>query len=297
MDSNVGQTDVAASREARDQMQSTLWWKPDSGEAKTWGDNFIRILPPHINMEGKFYLPVPLHFRVGPGNAIVPCLRQGLGQICPVCVAAFGLRDSGKEEEGNRMLPNWAGYMNVVELDKKGQPAGKEPKVRVYSAPSQVLDELLEIMEQSLGDITHRETGHNVNIRKRVIGNDPKKHTRYQVVAATEPSAFDHPELVESLIDVTKISPYRSADVLAGLLEGEARKDPFAAVEAPAEKPAAITGPVAQPGDMTFAPPPADDAEEEQGTPTEPDPAAKQPPLTQEQAQEALRQRINEGKS
>jgi hypothetical protein len=292
MESNVGTTDIAAGREALDQMQSTLWWKPDSGEAKSWGDNFIRILPPHTNMEGRFYLAVPLHFGVGPGRAIVPCPRQGHGQLCPICVEGFRLRDTGKVEDGNRLLPNWTGYINVVVLDEKGQPAGKEPRVRVYSAPGQVLDELQEIMEQSLGDITNLTTGHNVNIRKRVIGNDPKKHTRYQVVAATKPSAFDHPELVESLIDVTKISPYRSADVLAGLLEGEARKDPFAEGGAAEDKPA-ISGPVKESGAMDFQAPPEDnEGEPEQGTASAPDPAAK-PDM--KEAQENLKRSLNQG--
>jgi hypothetical protein len=292
MDSNVGQTDIAASREAREKMDETLWWKPKSGEGKNWGENFIRALPPHVNMEGKFYFGVPLHFDVGPAKAVVPCPRKAFGELCPICVKGFDLMNSGKEELGKDMLPSWQAYINVVVLDANGQPEGTEPKVRVYGANRQVLDEILDIMEQKFGDITNLETGHNIIIRKRGSG---RKGTKYQVAAADEPSAFDHPELVASLHDLTKISPYRSADVLAGLLEGEARKDPFDAVEAPAEKPAAITGPVAQPGDMTFAPPPDDAAAEEQGTPTEPDPAAK--PATQEEAQEALRQRLNEGKS
>jgi hypothetical protein len=287
MDSNVGTTDIAAAREARDRMDATLWWKPKSGDGNRWGDNFIRILPAHKNMEGNFYFGIPMHFSVGPNKAIVPCPRQGRGEPCPICVEGFALRDAGKEEDGNRMLPNWAGYMNVVVLDENGQPAGKDPKVRVYSANRAVLDELLDIIEQKYGDITNLEIGHNINIRRK----GEKFKTKYQVAAATEPSAFDHSELVESLHDLGKISPYRSFDTLKGLMAGEARKDPFAAVEAGEEKPA-ITGPVQQPEGMSFAEP---TEEEEDARPTEADPSVAATPLSQDAAQEALRQSIAQG--
>lgn len=305
MGSNVGQTDIAAAREARDRMDATLWWKPQSGDGNRWGDNFIRILPAHTNMEGNFYFGIPMHFGVGPNNAIVPCPRQGHGEPCPICVEGFALRDAGKEEEGNRMLPNWAGYMNVVVLGQDGEPEGKDPKVRVYSANRAVLDELLDIIEQKYGDITSLETGHNINIRRK----GEKFKTKYQVAAATEPSAFDHAELVESLHDLGKISPYRSFDTLKGLMAGETRKDPFAEVEAPEDKPA-ITGPVQQPGGMKFGAPPDDDtdaaqdqmraADAESSAPSGMEGNAEQsanPPPTQKEAQEALRQRLAEGKA
>lgn len=292
MDTNVGQTDIAASREAREQMDETLWWKPESGEGNRWKDNFIRILPPHINMEGKFYLGLPLHFDIGPTKAVVPCPRKGLQSPCPLCAEGFRLRDDGKEQEGNDLLPSWQGYMNVVLLDDSGAPAGKDPKVRVLSASRAILDELLDMMEQKLGDITHLETGHNINIRRK----GEKFKTKYQVGAATDSSAFDYPELVAGLHDLTKISPYRPFEVLAGLLEGEARKDPFAPVEAPAEERPAISGPVKPAGGMSFdAPPPDNEDAEQQGTPSVPDPAAK--PLTQEEGKEALRRSLEEGKS
>ena len=158
-----------------------------------------------------------------------------------------------------------------------------------------VLDEILDIMESpKYGDVTNLETGHNINVRKRVIGNDPKKHTRYQVAAATDASAFDHPELVNGLHDLGKISPYRSADVLAGLLEGEARRDPFdEKVAAPEDKPA-ISGPVQQPGGMQFEKSAEDEeAQPEQGTPSAPDPAAKPQDLAA--AREALKESIKPG--
>lgn len=294
MDSNVGQTDVAASREAREQMDDTLWWKPQTGEGNRWADNFIRILPAHKTMAGKFYLGIPLHFRVGPGNAIVPCPRKAFGEACPICVRGFELQAGGKQQEGGDMLPSWRAYVNVVPLDSNGEPEGENPKVRVFEASKTVLDEILDIMESpKYGDVTSLERGHNINIRKRVIGNDPKKHTRYQVAAATEATAFDHPELVNGLHDLGKISPYRSADVLAGLLEGEARKDPFAAVEAPEDKPA-ITGPVQQPGGMSFEAPPDD---EQESTEAESGPSVAAAGQTMEEAQAALRESIAAGKA
>lgn len=291
MTSNVGQTDVGASREARDQMDASLWWRPQPGEGKLWGSNFLRVLPPHKNMEGKFYFGIPLHFDVGPTKAVVPCLRQGHGLPCPLCIAGFALRDQGKDEEGNRLLPSWIGYMNVVLLDENGVPAGKDPAVRVFSANRKILDDLLEIMEQKYGDITHLETGRNINIERKGL----KFKTQWRVSAATEESAFDYPDLVGTLHDLGTLSPYRPAEVLAGLLEAPAgRKDPFAG--APAEDKPAISGPVQQPGGMKFESPPDDDSDAAQDQMRAADAEAdKQPAPTQEEAQAALRKQIGEG--
>lgn len=289
---NLGQTDIGASREAREQMDESLWWKPEAGEGNRWKSNIIRILPPHTNMEGKFYFGVPIHFKIGPGSATVPCPRKAFQLPCPICAKGFELMNKGLKDDAREFLPSWQAYMNVIPLDENGEPQGRDPKVRVLSASRKVLDEILDIMETKYGDVTDLEEGRNINIRKRVRGGDKMTGTDYQVSAAAEPSAFDHPELVEGLQDLGRISPFRSAEILAGLLEGGAVKtDPFGDEE---EEPRpALTGLIATPGSMVFDSPLDDetDAAQDQMREEEAEPAPP-PARTTKAAREALKESL-----
>jgi len=187
-------------------MDDTFWFKAESGKGTTWGTNFIRILPPHVNMQGCFYHSVPVHFGVGPGNQNMPCPRKGLNQDCPVCTFAFGLKNDGKDEEFKSMMPSWQAYMNVVVLNDDGTPKEDPPKIRIWSVSRKVLDMLIDELE-STGDFTDLVKGYDVCVKRKGERFD----TEWRIKLNPKPSAVTYLEAVEDLQDLTAISPYRDA--------------------------------------------------------------------------------------
>ncbi len=248
--------DVGATREARAAMDEMLWWKPKAGEGNRWKDNPIRILPPHRAMEGKLYWGIPLHFGVGPGNAVIPCPRKAFNQRCPICDEGFKLLNEGKREDGLDNLPTWAGYMNVVPLNEDGTPEGDNPKVRVWSASRGIIDDIIDILE-TLGDFTDPAKGHDINVRRR---GTSKKNTKYQTAAATEPTAFDYPELLSEIHNLVQLSPYWEVPKMIEAMS--ATDDPLAAAaeEQTANQQVAHEQPRALSGGR-FGTPPDDDEE------------------------------------
>ncbi len=265
--------DAGATREARDQMVDQTWWKPKSGQGTRWGDNLIRVMPPHPSLGKKLFWGVPLHFSIGPNQIRMPCPRRAFqGQSCPVCVAGFKLKDEGQEEAGNDLLPTWLGYMCVVEIDEKGQPVGDNPKVKIWSASGGIIDDLIDIIENpEFGDFTDLEKGFDINVRKRGSG---KKGTKYQTTAKTKASKFPMPELAEGVIDLSQLNPFvkNHQEVMLAAMEGSPAADPMlpqatAAAEGQAEELPEATPESSDEGG--FPPPPPDEEEEPANTPSE----------------------------
>jgi hypothetical protein len=227
--SNIGQTDMAKSRKMREQMEDTFWFRAPSGQGKTWGKSYVRILPAHTNMDGVFYWGVPIHFRIGPGQQILPCPRKAFNQPCPICQAGFTKRTEGKEEEFRSLMPSWQAYMNVVVLNEDGTPAEDPPRVRVWTLSRKWLDQILDEADEVEG-FTDLDTGRDVAIRRR----GEEFSTEYRIKLASEPSKFDNP-VAEELRDLQTISPYVDQATLALALEAPAGGgDPWAGEQLPA---------------------------------------------------------------
>lgn len=272
--------DTAATLDARAQMDDQTWWKPQSGAGNRWGDNYVRLMPPHVALGGKMYLGVPLHFGVGPNQIIMPCPRKAFQQACPVCAAGFELRNKGQEEAGNDLLPTWVGYMCVISIDENGDPIGDDPKIRIWSASRGIIDDLLAALDE-LGDLTDLEKGFDINVRKRGSG---KTGTKYQTIVATEPSKFPMPELADGIQDLTKISPYVAVEVMQAALDGVGA-DPMLPKGKESVEGAASEAPTEQ-KKSRFAEPP--DEEEE--------PAATPSDTQRSEAQQALKDAVGTGK-
>lgn len=222
MASNIGKTDLDKSRQMREQMEDTFWFKAPSGQGKTWGKSYVRVLPAHANMAGCFYWGVPIHFSIGPGQQNLPCPRRAFGQPCPVCQHGFSVRGKISDEEFRGYMPSWQAYMNVVVLNEDGAPKEDPPRVRVWSVSKKVLDMLLNDFEET-GDFTDLESGRDVEVRRR----GELFETEYRIKVASQPSKFDHP-VVSELRDLQTVSPYVEPAVLLQALEGPAGGDPWA---------------------------------------------------------------------
>jgi hypothetical protein len=284
---NEQEVDIVAARAKRDAMDATQWWKPKAGEGRKWGENYLRLMPPHPNMERVPYLDIPLHFGVGPGNVTVPCPRRKSGLPCLLCEMSQALLNAGKEQEGQQLRSKFYGYLNVVPLKEDGTPAGDPPSIRVLSTPKTVIDLILDILEGPHPDLFSLETGRNISLRRRGTG---KTDTKYSIVVAPEPSEFNYPELLEGLNDLTTISPYIESEQMAALVEGSARADPFG--EPPSAR-GPVTGPVLPA--RTMPAPPEDDGEEvTERREADPSVAAAEPPDLKD-AQQALRESLKTG--
>ncbi len=252
--SNYAKNDMDAAKAAREAMDRSgvRWWKAEVDA------NYVRIAPPHVNMidptsgAHRFYHPVCLHFGVGPAKKVVPCPRRMLDKFCPICDAAFALKNSGQERAGNDLLPSWQAYMNIIVYgevrNKEGKIVGLEPiknkqgeiEVRVWSASRGVLDQIFEAVEEreaevgQLIDIADPENGYILKITRK--GTD-KENTKYRVILDREPtSIMDIADVWDDqLVDTTSISPTVEPGTLKALLEGGG-DDPF-------DKPKAIEAP------------------------------------------------------
>lgn len=222
---NVGTTDIDKSRVARDQMEDTFWFKAKSGQGKTWGKNYLRVLPGHIKMDGLFFWSVPIHFGVGPGGQNLPCPRRLFNQPCPVCDRSWQLKKEGKEQESRDHWSSWQAYMNVIELKEDGTPAEDPPRIRVWSVSKKVLDMLLDELNET-GDFTDLATGRDVEVRRR----GEKFETEYRIKLAPQPSAITYLEALKDLRDLTTVSPYVDAATLQKALDAPATGggDPWA---------------------------------------------------------------------
>lgn len=256
--------DTAATLDARAQMDDQTWWKPKSGAGTRWGNNYVRIMPPHPALNGKLYFGVPLHFSIGPNQVHLPCPRKAFQSPCPVCVAGFELRNQGQEEAGNDLLPTWIGYMCVIEIDENGDPLGDDPKIRIWSASRGIIDDLLAALDE-LGDFTDLEKGFDINVKKRGSG---KTGTKYQTIVATKPSKFPMPELADGVQDLTKVSPYVAVEVMQAALDGVGA-DPMLPKGKESVEGKATETQSEPPKQSRFAEPPDEEGEEPAATPSD----------------------------
>jgi len=189
MADNVGKTDIGKSRQMREQMEDTFWFKAESGKGNAWGKNYLRILPAHISMDGCFYWAVPIHFKIGPGQQNLPCPRRSFNQPCPVCQRGFDLRSNGQEDEFRALMPSWQAYLNVVILNENGTPKEDPPRVRVWSVSRKVLDMLLNDYEET-GDFTDLGKGRDIEVPGGERSSRPSTASRWppNQASSTTPS-------------------------------------------------------------------------------------------------------------
>jgi hypothetical protein len=207
------------------------------------GATYMRVCPPHKGMidpvtgKPQWFTPVCLHFGVGPGGkGVVPCPRRMANGFCPVCEFAFDLRNKGREREGNKLLPSWQGYVNVIVFDKSGEPVRNkagEIEVKVWSASRKTLDKVFAAVdnyeqEHDMGantlNIADPKKGLTVKLVREGTGMED---TSYQVFVL---KAIDIMPFVdewdEKLTNCAVLSPVQSSEQLKLLMSGEG-DDPY----------------------------------------------------------------------
>lgn len=127
--------------------------------------------------EGKvsFFQPLALHWNVAATP--VPCPRRmGLyGGVCPICAHAQKLQNAGAESEASELWPRWAAYMNMILMDKDGDPvvnAQGEIEVKVWSPGKDTLAKIFNAIERespaedALIDITDPTDGWTLRCKR-----------------------------------------------------------------------------------------------------------------------------------
>ena len=179
--------------------------------------NFRRICPPTGSMED-WYQIVPVHFGVGPNRRSVICLRQTeISDFCPACALGFELMDSGDKKGGQDILPSWRIYINVMKLNQDGTLEDDKPYVLTINQTQ--FESLLDEFNDS-GDLTHIETGRNVNFKAKQIEKGGFKFNELKFKVSDEIAFPGDVSVLDELEDVTEIVTVVDAANMVAMLEG-----------------------------------------------------------------------------
>jgi hypothetical protein len=207
---SYGKTNVNKAQEELDRVRRSEQgvWKPKDG------DNLIRIMPPWDENVDTFFVQGGAHFNVGPQGKVFSCPRQSDNSAeCYLCdlVDQLGSGDEADREEAKDLRVRRSWMVNVVDLKDPG--AG----VKVWKAGVKAFKQLLEYIEDpDYGDITDPETGYNIKVMKS--GKD--LNTEYTIRCAKNPSAFEHTDLLDALIDLSTFLNYEPEATMAAAYNG-----------------------------------------------------------------------------
>ncbi len=179
--------------------------------------NFRRICPPTGSMED-WYQIVPVHFGVGPNKRRVICLRlTQISDFCPACTLGFEFLEKGEKKRGSEILPSWRIYINVMKLNKDGTLADDKPYVLTINQTQ--FESLLDEFKDS-GDLTHIETGRNVNFKAKEIKKGEFIFNELKFKVTDEVVFPGDVNVLDALEDVTEIVSVVDAAEMVALLEG-----------------------------------------------------------------------------
>lgn len=178
------------------------WWRAEEGK------NTIRILRgPDDTIP---YKKVYTHFRIGPNNRTLTCLKT-FGKRCPICAEGARLIKEGREAEGKALLSVTRYLFNIIDF--------KEPnKVQVMTCGPQIFSSLaMMLTDDNWGDFSDPDTGYNIIIERR----GQKLDTEYTVIPSRTNTPLKRKELLEKLVDLESLIVERSEEEMLAILRGE----------------------------------------------------------------------------
>ena len=211
-------SDQGRARELLDAMKSggVRYDKLETSRTK-FVSNFRRICPPTGSMED-WYQIVPVHFGIGPNKRSVICLRlTQISDFCPACTLGFEFLEQGDKKRGSSILPSWRIYINVMKLNQDGTLEDDKPYVLTINQTQ--FENLLDEFKDN-GDMTHIETGRNVNFKAKEIEKGGFKFNELKFKVTDEVLFPGDVSTLDELEDVTEIVPVVDAAEMVALLEG-----------------------------------------------------------------------------
>ena len=176
------------------------YWKAKEGK------NVIRILrgPDDVLPYRKVYT----HFRVGPSQATLTCLKT-FNKRCPLCEEAARLIQEGREEEGRALKPRTRYLFNIIDYSEPD-------KVQIMTCGPSIFNTLATYLID-WGDFSDPDTGYNITIERHGQGLE----TRYTVIGDKKNTPLKRKELLEQLIDLDSLIVERDPEEMLAILRGE----------------------------------------------------------------------------
>jgi hypothetical protein len=180
------------------------------------GQNRVRILPSwRKGKNQEFYIEVPTHRNIGPGNQWATCL-QFWGEKCPVCRAIERLSASESARDQNaasKMMADERYLMNV------GVPNTPEGLVKPWSISRTWFVEILGYFsDPDYGNFTHPREGYDYIFTKEGEG----LKTRYTNKRfARQPSPIKIPDCKSKLVNLDTFPRRYTRQELLAFLRGE----------------------------------------------------------------------------
>ncbi len=197
-------------------------------DGKTYTSNFRRICPKRPDWEYPFQV-IPVHFGVGPTNRTLGCPRVAKTGDCPLCTLGFDLIRGGDKEGGKDMLSKIRIYLNVVHVKGDGSLADEKVfllslnQTQFFGGQESDEDEILADIFEQVGDISHIETGRNIDFRAKLVkrGRFEFNRVKYAVVADATPFPGSL-ELLETIHDLPNVVTFVDAAEMVNIYEGKA---------------------------------------------------------------------------
>lgn len=207
--------------------QGVSWDKLDTSPQK-YISNFRRICPKRPDWEYPFQV-VPVHFGVGPTNRTLGCPRVAKVGDCPLCNLGFDMIRADDKEGGKDMLSKIRIYMNVVKVDANGDLA--EDKVYLLSLNQTQFfggqesdeDEILASVFEQVGDISHIDTGRNLDFRAKMVKRGKYEFNRVKFAVVPDATPFPGSlELLETITDLPNVVTFVPGAEMVDIYEGKA---------------------------------------------------------------------------
>ena len=221
-----------------------------SRDAQRYIPNYRRVCPKRPEWDLPFQA-FPVHWIRSGANKPRPigCPRLASGTACPLCNIGFDLLRQEDKKAARELLPKWRFYLNVVRLNQDGslllEEDTGEGKIYVLSlnegqfrgtAETDDNEFLWKVFEDH-GDISHIETGRNLEIMAREVTRGDFKFSRLRFSVA-EPTPFPGSQemLEEQLVDLSGIVPFYEPSEMVALVEGRSSSTGSTTILAPGEE-------------------------------------------------------------
>ncbi len=197
-------------------------------DPKKYVSNLRRICPMRPGWEYPFQV-VPVHFGVGPTNRTLGCPRVAKLGDCPLCNLGFDMIRAGDKEGGKDMLSKIRVYLNVVRLNNDGDLAEEKvfllslSQTQFFGGQESDEDEILANVFEQVGDISHIETGRNIDFRAKQVKRGKFEFNRVKYAVVPDATPFPGSlELLETINDLPNVITFVDGPAMVDIYEGKA---------------------------------------------------------------------------
>jgi hypothetical protein len=216
------------SEEQMGQVRSSLPWLTIPGGEDGFKTTYLRFLPPRdTHPNNTFFWWSAVHSNLKGSKFPVYCPSKMDNLPCPACEVGNELWTTDHKNEAYEFFASWRALVNVVLVNKKGEPVDKDgkvtdnPKLFLWGVPRTTFEDLMskvkELPRDEL-DITSPEHGRIIVVKRK---GTKARDTKYEINPADDESPLHDAflpliEADDKLIDlVTVYKPFSYNEVKA----------------------------------------------------------------------------------